>query len=511
MATDPLQVAADRELARRLRVGGGNYLAFVLCTLFVTPHWREHPRTNLLMSLILALCWSARLKLTARLATAAEQDLSVLRRRLHLTMACNALTWGTFVAITLARYDRLWTAQMFVMALAAFLSGIVTQCAPSPTLGVTCVWLMMAPSILSNLWPGQDLVYSIILSPYMYYMVTSARQHARDWRDATEARFLISAQRHELDDLNRMLEGMEVGLAVVDADDTVVELNPFLCDLMRLPRERLLGSKFSDHLEASDRKADRGSFKNLFGAEAEPYHREVRCRRGGGELAWLQMAVSLIPGKDSSARAIRALTDISDRRLQQVVEFQETERNLLAAELHDVISQPLVGLYYELQGLQENATLSSQAHLLLQELRALMRTLRGPQGDFDVCAALQEFIEDYSVQQNIAVSTDICEDVAVLEGIRAIFLYRVVVESLVNVRRHSHATQVHVSVTLEGAAVRGSVCDNGGGFVVEAVDGRRRFGIRGMRERCELLGGSFDIASQIGQGTHLAFEIPIEA
>jgi signal transduction histidine kinase len=90
----------------------------------------------------------------------------------------------------------------------------------------------------------------------------------------------------------------------------------------------------------------------------------------------------------------------------------------------------------------------------------------------------------------------------------------VIQEALSNAYRHGGAQQVNVSVEFgegrEGPVVILKIVDNGAGFLLgEPSDGH--FGLRGMRDRVEMLGGDFHISSQIGTGTEVRVEVPLVA
>ena len=90
-------------------------------------------------------------------------------------------------------------------------------------------------------------------------------------------------------------------------------------------------------------------------------------------------------------------------------------------------------------------------------------------------------------------------------------LYRVAQEALTNVARHAHASRVKVSIQKLRGVVRMEIQDNGKSFEVERVlsaKRNKRLGLLGMRERVEMVGGSFAVESAPGQGTTIRAQIP---
>ena len=91
-------------------------------------------------------------------------------------------------------------------------------------------------------------------------------------------------------------------------------------------------------------------------------------------------------------------------------------------------------------------------------------------------------------------------------------IYRVAQESLQNIAKHAHATEVNVSLEATDKSIRLRVTDNGAGFAVEAACGRpMSFGLAGMRERAELLGGTLAVRSAPGKGAAVTLRLPVAA
>jgi signal transduction histidine kinase len=91
-------------------------------------------------------------------------------------------------------------------------------------------------------------------------------------------------------------------------------------------------------------------------------------------------------------------------------------------------------------------------------------------------------------------------------------LYRVTQAALSNVARHAKASRVKVRIQKRRGAVRLEIEDNGKGFRVEAdslAERHKRLGLLGMKERLEMVGGSFAVNSVPGRGTTIRAEIPL--
>jgi signal transduction histidine kinase len=91
-----------------------------------------------------------------------------------------------------------------------------------------------------------------------------------------------------------------------------------------------------------------------------------------------------------------------------------------------------------------------------------------------------------------------------------IALYRLIQESLANGFRHGGGSGLSVEVACRGSWLDVTVCDKGTGFDPLKVDGKGHFGLQGMRERVEVLGGSFHVQTAPGQGTAVRAGLPMQ-
>ena len=99
-------------------------------------------------------------------------------------------------------------------------------------------------------------------------------------------------------------------------------------------------------------------------------------------------------------------------------------------------------------------------------------------------------------------------DVASLTDSQKIALFRVVQESLCNIRKHSYATAASVRVRAVSGYVSLEVSDNGCGFAMEGVRAKGRLGLSGVVERIRLLGGDVEIESSPGHGVSVRATVP---
>ena len=225
-------------------------------------------------------------------------------------------------------------------------------------------------------------------------------------------------------------------------------------------------------------------------------------------------------------RTTELTTAIEGRRqvLQQLVTAEEDERRRISRELHDQMGQQLTGLLLGLRAVHREAgdpglaerirDLELLATEIGRDMQNMAVELRPPALDtFGLPAALQNHLEEWS--RRYGIEHDI--SARALAGVRLspeieTTLYRIAQEALTNVLRHAGASRVSLLLELKKGEVRLIVEDDGAGFDVEETlatpEKARRIGVRGMRERVALLGGTMEIESAPGSGTTIFVRVP---
>lgn len=214
------------------------------------------------------------------------------------------------------------------------------------------------------------------------------------------------------------------------------------------------------------------------------------------------------------------------RLSQQLIYLQEEERKSLARDLHDELGQCLTAILADgtaLLRLSETrfpeARASAQAvvavtHQVMAMLRAMLQRLRPDVLDgLGLLPALEELVAGWR-QRNVGESciSKYTGDLHGLSEALRITAYRVVQECLTNISRHAMARRVRLEVgrtcSAQGESIlRIEVEDDGRGFDPAHAEG---FGLSGMRERVEGLGGIFGLESSVGNGTRITVSIPIK-
>jgi signal transduction histidine kinase len=206
---------------------------------------------------------------------------------------------------------------------------------------------------------------------------------------------------------------------------------------------------------------------------------------------------------------------------QRLMKTQEEERLHLSRELHDESGQLLAALMVQL-GLLDRDTAGSKAmQSRMQELKhitadiqtnlhKLAINLRPASLDhLGLVTTLQQYVADFSRQHNIKVDFEAVG----MEKIRLPIevetaIFRIVQESLTNVVLHAQATRIDVLLNRHNNHLVVVVEDDGIGFIASTPAIDEHLGLFGMRERIEMLGGTFTIESAQGKGTTVKVEVP---
>jgi PAS domain S-box-containing protein len=215
------------------------------------------------------------------------------------------------------------------------------------------------------------------------------------------------------------------------------------------------------------------------------------------------------------AEANKALRQLSTRLLSA----QEEERKKIANELHDTIGAYLSGIKFKVENaLQEITTTPKAATKSLstivpviqeavEECRRIQMDLRPSMlDDLGLLPTLSWFCRRFqTIYSGIRVDQEMAIEESEMPNSVKIVIYRVVQEAMNNIAKHSQANLVHLCLRKIDGRIELSVEDNGRGFSVQQCllldNSRHGLGLKSMRERTELSGGSFAVESAEGRGT----------
>lgn len=209
-------------------------------------------------------------------------------------------------------------------------------------------------------------------------------------------------------------------------------------------------------------------------------------------------------------------------QLKEMAVIEERER--IAREMHDGLAQILGYLHLQIAQLEANPaaipireelnTLKKVTATAYDEVRQAILGLRTMVSrGLGLIPTLAEYLHDFSQQTGIAVELQISDERATKPSAYAeIHLIRIIQEALANVRKHARTKRACVRFAMDHGHAKVTIEDNGIGFDPEQAmhRGRTKFGLQGMRERAELIGGTCTVESRPQAGTRVIVCLPGE-
>ncbi len=217
--------------------------------------------------------------------------------------------------------------------------------------------------------------------------------------------------------------------------------------------------------------------------------------------------------------------EVHRQLLQRVITAQEDERRRVAMELHDGVIQNLVSAAFRLQlcsaRLESDPEEAHQALLEAQgvidagivEMRRIISGLRpSVLDDLGLSAALQKYIMRLQEEAPFDLRIELEErEIPPLTMEAETTLFRISQEALNNVVKHSRCSRARVTIRVDDGELLLRVEDDGVGFELPGLQRRmaRSYGLLGMRERAESLGGMMSVKSAPGEGTLVEVRFPL--
>jgi two-component system NarL family sensor kinase len=269
------------------------------------------------------------------------------------------------------------------------------------------------------------------------------------------------------------------------------------------------------------------------GTEGLRYHASIPLYARGKELGVLNVASAdwreLSP---DDLRLLYIVGDLLSMAIERALLFARSteigvveERNRLAREIHDTLAQGLTAITLQLEtadALLEASADSERIRKAIQQAMNLTRAnledarrsvldLRAaPLEGRTLAQAIAALVESWSKSSEIQARLDIQGGQRSLPVRIEAGLYRVVQESLTNIRRHACAKNVTIHLTTTPENIHLLIEDDGSGFEPTHIPPEGRFGLVGLNERVKLLGGVLNLQSSPDTGTRVEVTIPLE-
>ncbi|HUL19889.1 MAG TPA: ATP-binding protein [Thermodesulfobacteriota bacterium] len=329
------------------------------------------------------------------------------------------------------------------------------------------------------------------------------------------------------------VETMNEGAVTLGPDGTILYCNNRFGELLKEPIERMVGSEIVRFIAPTDTVSFESAFQSGRKGSSKV---EILLKGGDGQL--IPVLLSLCPLESNHVpcvcmvvmdltehkRAEQQLRE-SEERLRylsaQLLITQEKERKLIASEIHDSLGSSLGAIKFRMEQVFQKGAIGDPENIIpmiqkaMEESRRIQMALRPSSlDDLGILATLSWFFREFQkTYSSIHIKTQISIEEKDVPDILKTVIYRICQEAFNNIAKHSKAKVATLSLRKTGQ-IELIIKDDGQGFNVEeklSPENRKRgLGLTSMRERAELLGGSFAIESIGGSGTTIRVSWPLE-
>jgi PAS domain S-box-containing protein len=321
-----------------------------------------------------------------------------------------------------------------------------------------------------------------------------------------------------------LLRAINSLLLVVSPEGKIQAMNQAACQALGYTEPELLGLPYQDIYFERTELMSMASRRDLEG---------VYRTRGGG-LIPVRLTCSVMRLEGDHCALITLAQDLTEQRktaaqleqsechlkilLKRLVTTQEAERRSLARDLHDGMQQYVVAAQLQIHALGRGLDpvgldnlARAQAHLAaaVEEGRRLTQNLRPPGLlELGLVRSLTRLLEAAAHEHDWLVEMEDSIESEALNPALETAIYRMIQEAINNARKHARTSKVRLELGVHGGFVQIQFRDWGRGFDSSGKNAGG-MGLRGMRERVEMLGGWLQITSQPGEGCRIQAGLPI--
>jgi len=240
-----------------------------------------------------------------------------------------------------------------------------------------------------------------------------------------------------------------------------------------------------------------------------------------GDELFLQATVRDITLAKLRERELKEYQQLLRELAAQGVASREAELKHIAREVHDELGQLLTALRMDISlvriqfadhipllmpKIQGMLTLVDKA---IQGARDVTRNLHPPALDMGIVPATLWLQDELTSRSHIKCTLHVIKEPPLIEDALTLTLFRIMQESITNIMRHAHASEVKITIDYNPESIYIEISDNGAGFDANLVPSKKSFGLMGMKERALAVSGKVEINSQPGLGTVVAVHIPL--
>lgn len=340
-----------------------------------------------------------------------------------------------------------------------------------------------------------------------------------------------------------IVESAMDAIITVDEKQRIVMFNAAAEDMFGCPREQAMGIALDWFIPDRYRAAHSGHVRRFsetgVGSRRMGASRIIMGLRRNGEEFPVDASISQIAEHGTKFYTV-ILRDVTERvRTEEALRrsreelremasvshlVREQEKSRIARELHDELGQAMTALKMDVNWVSEQ--LPEGTDLVRRKLERMLILLDSTVtatrrisaelrplilDDLGVIAAVEWLVENFTQRTGVICELEVSDAELTWEDPLSTAIFRIVQESLTNIARHAKATRTSISIAQTNTDVLISVTDNGAGFSQKDDRKPSSFGLLGLRERANLLGGEADIVSAPGKGTRIEVRLPLPA
>jgi len=377
------------------------------------------------------------------------------------------------------------------------------------------------------------LILSVAISSLFYlllqrmYLYQTARDKAFEEikkREKTQEVMRATENRYR-----SVFDSATEGFLILSEDGFIINSNLSACSMHGYHPDELNGVHFKEIISQNHKYLFETLMDKLL--KGQKVNMEfVNIKKGGNSID-VELRGSFFQFGNEQ-RILLTLTDVTMRKhiekqrlllSHKIMLAQEEERSRISRELHDELGQLLTALHIEIDWLKKRVNKLPEDSLSIfdnsielvekaaGELRRICKGLRPPLlDDLGLEAAIRQLVSEFEEHTCIKTSLDIKElpdNLLIENDVIALSIYRILQESLTNIRKHANSNKVNISLTYHDGEIVLATHDNGKGFDMSKLTDFKGSGITGMHERANLVNGTLNVWSAISRGTRVIFKV----
>lgn len=353
--------------------------------------------------------------------------------------------------------------------------------------------------------------------------------------DITERKKAEEALINSEEKYRTLVEQATDAIFIANETGRFVVVNPAAVKLSQYSEEELMQMTIYHLSDQEELKIKPFAFEEMKSEKGASSERKMR--RKDGEIVDIEINAKFL----SDGRFLAFIRDITERKKAEtelnnsykairkltshLQHAREEERKHIARNIHDELGQLLTVLKMDISWLskkikalnlpaitQKTDEVIELLNNTVQSVRRIAADLRpGLLDDLGLIAAIEWHLGEFGKRTGIHTNFYTSDAETNLPAEQATGLFRIYQESMTNIARHANATEVTVELLLKDNFITMRVADNGKGFDVAYVGKRKTLGLLGMKERAEMMDGTFTILKKADGGMQIEVQLPLHS